>query len=150
MPAATQLYVPSAPMVPSSTDVDQDRRTRSEFASWPERISEPSRRWWDDGALTLIYRIVVVGSFAALVALLTIFAKPLWQGAGALLNANSQTSQAAKPSDRLTANNAPANSALVPATTIAAAPGAEPSASAPAQQASLSPSPQERGARFGG
>ena len=150
IPAATQLYVPSAPMVPSSTDVDQDRRTRSEFASRPERISEPSRRWWDDGALTLIYRIVGVGSFAALVALLTIFAKPLWQGAGALLNADSQTSQAAKPSDRLTANNAPANSALVPATTIAAAPGAEPSASAPAQQAALSPSPQESRSTFRG
>jgi ABC-type branched-subunit amino acid transport system substrate-binding protein len=90
-----------------------------------------------------MYRIAVVGSFAALVALLTIFAKPLWQGAGALLNADSQTSQAAKPSDRLTANNAPANSTLVPATTIAAGSRAEPSASAPAQQASLSPSPQE-------
>ena len=112
MPAAPQLYVSSAPTVPSSKDVDQDRRTRSEFASRPERISEPSRRWWDDGALTLMYRIVVVGSFAALVALLTIFAKPLWQGAGALLNADSQTSQAVKPSDRLTANSAPANSAL--------------------------------------
>ena len=65
-------------------------------------------------------RIVTVVSFAALVALVTIFAKPLWQGA--LTNEGSQTSQAAKPSDRLTANNAPANSALVPATTIAAAP----------------------------
>jgi branched-chain amino acid transport system substrate-binding protein len=142
MPAAAQLHVKSAPTVPSSTDVDQDRQTRSEFAPWPERISEPSRRW-DDGALTLMGRIVVVGSFAALVALLTIFAKPLWQGAGALLNADSQTLQASKPSDRLTTNNAPANNALVPATTIAVAPGAEPSARAPAQQASLSPSPQE-------
>ena len=104
----------------------------------------------DDGALTLIYRIVVVGSFAALVALLTIFAKPLWQGAGALLNTDSQTSQAVKPSDRLTANNAPANSALVPATTIAAASGAAPSASAPAQQAALSPSPQESRSTFRG
>jgi ABC-type branched-subunit amino acid transport system substrate-binding protein len=72
---------------------------------------------------------------------LVIFAKPLWQGAGALLNADSQTSS--KSSDRLSANNAPPNNVLVPATGIAAAPGAEPSASAPAQQASLSPSPQE-------
>ena len=55
-----------------------------------------------------------------------------------------------KPSDRLTANNAPANSALVPATTIAAGSGAEPSASAPAQQASLSPSPQEPRSTFRG
>ena len=45
MPATAQLYVKSAPTVPSPTDVDQDRQTRSEFAPWPERISEPSRRW---------------------------------------------------------------------------------------------------------
>ena len=107
IPPATQLYVPSAPT--SSTDVDLGRRTRSEFDSWPERSSEPSR---EDKAMTLMGRIVAVVSFATLVALAAIFAKPLWQGAGALLNADSQTSQAVKPSDRLTANSAPANSAL--------------------------------------
>ena len=142
MPAAAQFYVKSAPTVPSPTDVDQDRQTRSEFAPWPERISELSRRWGDK-AMTLMGRILVVVAFAALVGLLTVFAKPLWQGAGVLLNADLQTSQAVKPSDRLTANNAPANNALIPATTIAVAPGAAPSARAPAQQASLSPSPQE-------
>ena len=142
MPATAQFYVKSAPTVPSPTDVDQDRQTRSEFAPWPERISEPSRRWGDK-AMTLMGRILVVVAFAALVALLTVFAKPLWQGAGVLLNAGSQKSQAVKPSDRLTANNAPANNALIPATTIAAAPGAAPPATAPAQPASLSPSPQE-------
>ena len=146
IPPATQLYVPSAPTVPSSTDVDQDRRTRSEFDSWPERSSEPSR---EDKAMTLVGRIVAVVSFATLVVLATIFAKPLWQGSGALLNANSQTSQAVKPSDRLTANNAPANSALVPATTIGVGSRAEP-ASAPAQQAALSPSPQEPRSTFRG
>jgi ABC-type branched-subunit amino acid transport system substrate-binding protein len=88
-------------------------------------------------------RIVAVVSFAALVAIVTIFAKPLWQGA--LTNEGSQTSQAAKPSDRLTANNAPVNNALVPATTIAAAPVTPPAAtsvgqsSASGQRASLSP-----------
>jgi branched-chain amino acid transport system substrate-binding protein len=143
MPAAAQLYAKSAPTVPSSTDVDQDPRTRSEFASWPERHSEPSRRR-EDKAM----RIVGVASLGALVAMAIIFAKPLWQGARALLDADSQT--ASKSSDRLTANNAPANSALVPATTIAAAPGAEPSASAPAQQAALSPSPQESRSTFRG
>jgi branched-chain amino acid transport system substrate-binding protein len=70
---------------------------------------------------------------------LAVFAKPLWQDARALLNADSQTLQASKPSDRLTANNAPANSPLVPDTRIAAASGAEPSASAQTQQAQLSP-----------
>ena len=134
MPTAPQLYVSSSPAVPSSTDVDQDRWTNSEFVSPPDRISERSRR--RDWALKLTGRIVAVVSFAALVALLTIFAKPLWQGAP---NEGSQTSQATKPSDRLTANNAPVNSALVPATTIAAAPAAGPAASAQAQQAPLSP-----------
>ena len=144
MPGAAQLYVKSAPTVPSPTDVDQDRQTRSEIASWSERISEPSRRW-EDGAMTLMGRIVAVVSFAALVAMVTIFAKPLWQGA----DEGSQTSQAAKPSDRLTANNAPANNALVPATTIAATPVTPPAAasvgqsSAREQQASLSPNSQE-------
>ena len=112
------------------------------------------------GTLKLMGRIVGVVSFAALVALLTIFAKPLWQGA---LTERSQTSQGAKPSDRLTAINAPGNSKLVPATTIAAAPAAGPAVSAQtqqappspaqAQQASLSPNPnawgKNRGPPFG-
>ena len=136
MPTAKQFYVPSVSTVPS--DVDQDRRTRSEFDSWPERISEPSG---EDKAMTLVGRIVAVVSFTTLVVLATIFAKPLWQGSGARLNADLQTSQAVKPSDRLTANNAPANSALVPATTIGVGSRAEPSASAPAQQASLGQEP---------
>jgi branched-chain amino acid transport system substrate-binding protein len=144
-PGAAQLYVKSAPTVPSPTDVDQERQTRSEFASWPERNSESSG---EDKAMTLMRRIVTVVSFAALAALAVIFAKPLWQGAGALLNADSQTPQALKPSDRLTANNAPANSALVPATTIGVGSRAEPSA--PAQQAALSPSPQEPRSTFRG
>jgi hypothetical protein len=145
MPGAAQLYVKSAPTVSSPTDVDQDRQTRSEFDSWPEGLSEPSG---EDKAMTLVGRIVTVVSFATLVALAIIFAKPLWQGTGALLNADSQTSQAVKPSDRLTANNAPANSALVPATTIGVGSRAEPSA--PAQQALLSPSPQEPRSTFRG
>jgi ABC-type branched-subunit amino acid transport system substrate-binding protein len=74
----------------------------------------------------LIGRIALVGVFAALVALLVIFAKPLWEGVAPLKS---------KPSDQLTANNAPASSSLVPATGIAAAPGAVPSTSAQAQQA---------------
>jgi ABC-type branched-subunit amino acid transport system substrate-binding protein len=142
MPGAAQLFVKSAPTVSSPTDVDQDRQTRSEIASWSERNSEPSRTV-GDGVMTLMGRIVAVVSFAALVAIVTIFAKPLWQGA--LTNEGSQTSQAAKPSDRLTANNAPVNNALVPATTIAAAPVTPPAAtsvgqsSASGQRASLSP-----------
>jgi len=139
MPAARPFYVPSTPTVPS--DADQDRRTRSEFASWPEHISEPSRRW-EDKKMTLMGRAVVVASFAALVAMAIVFAKPIWEGAPARLGADSQT--ASKSSDRLTADNVPASNVLVPATTIAATSGAGSSASAPAQQAAaLSPSAQE-------
>ena len=136
MPAAAQRYVTSAPAVLSSTDEHQDRPTESELASWSETSWEPPRRRVADSIMALIGRITKVVSFAALVVLVTILAKPLWQGAP---NEGSQTSQAAKPSDRLAAVNAPANSTLVPATTIAAAPVAGPAASAQAQQAPLSP-----------
>ena len=107
---------------------------RRRVAAGPEPILEPPRQQ-KELVMGLIGRIAVVVVFAALVALLAVFAKPLWQGARALLNADSQTLQASKPSDRLTANNAPANSPLVPVTGIAAAPGAAPSASVQAQQA---------------
>ena len=146
MPAAEQLYVASAPTVPSSTHVHQDRLTNSEFVSAIDQLdadlqrkvaAAPRRR--ESSELALIGRIAGVVAFAALLAFLAVFAKPLWQGARALLNADPQTLEASKPSDRLTANNAPANSPLVPATAVAAAPGAEPSASAQAQQVPLSP-----------
>ena len=42
--------------------------------------------------MTLMGRILVVVAFAALVALLTVFAKPLWQGAGVLFNAHRKLS----------------------------------------------------------
>jgi len=160
MPAAEQLFVTSAPTVPSSTHVHQDRLTNSESVSDIDQMgadlqrrmaAAPRRR--ENSALAMIGRIAVVIIFAAL-ALLVIFAKPLWQSARALLNADSQTLQASKPSDRLTANNAPPNSPLDPATKIttgsvaepsasatiiAAGSVAEPSASAQAQQAPPSP-----------
>jgi branched-chain amino acid transport system substrate-binding protein len=146
MPAAEQLFVTSAPTVPSSTHVHQDRLTNSESVSDIDQLAAdllrrmtaaPRRR--ENSALAMIGRIAVVSIFAVLVALLVIFAKPLWQGARALLNADSQTLQASKPSDRLTANNAPPNSPLDPATKITTGSVAEPSASAQAQQAPPSP-----------
>ena len=118
MPAARHLY--PAQTVPSSRDVDQDGQTMSELAPWPEQVREPPPRRLS--GLRLIGRIAVVSTFAALVALLTILAKPLWQSERTPLNAGSQTSQASKPSDRLTANNAPANTTPIPAAGIAAAP----------------------------
>ena len=155
MPTGPQLYVSSLPAVPSSTDIDRDGPTKSELTSWPEATLEPPPRRWGDSTITLIGRITKVVSFAALVALVTILTRPLWQGADTLPNADSKTLEASKLSDRLAAINAPGNSKLVPATTIAAAPAAGPAVSAqtqqappspaPAQQASLSPNPNALG-----
>ncbi|MFZ2077346.1 MAG: hypothetical protein WAV38_12015, partial [Xanthobacteraceae bacterium] len=83
-------------------------------------------------------RLVTVAAFAALIALLVIFGKPLLQRAG-VVEPDSPPTQVSKPADRLTANDAPANSTLVPAAATAATPGAAPPAIAQGQQAALSP-----------
>ena len=151
-PAAAQLHVTSGPTVPSFSDVHEEQRKRAELASWPEPVPEPPLRRAADSTMALIGRIAVVVTFAALVALLTILAKPLWQG----LNADSQTLQASKSSDRPTANTAPLNESVAPNTQIAAASAAvpatvaqpavasvaQPSANAQ-QQASLAPASQQ-------
>jgi ABC-type branched-subunit amino acid transport system substrate-binding protein len=94
-----------------------------------------------------------VAVVAAVVALLVVFAKPLLEGISSL-NSDSQNKQVANPSDRLTANDAPTNRALVPAAGIAAAPVAVSSATAQAQaplssgqgqQAALSPTSKPLG-----
>src|SRR5262249_48173039 len=129
-----------APTLPSTRDMHQHSRTRFERDSWPETIQEPSRYTRSPG---LIGQIVTVVSAAAVVALLFIFAKPLWQGGGALLNEDSRTPQASKRSDRISANKAPANNTLIPAATGSRA---EPSVSAEAQQAPPSPAQTQQAA----
>ena len=136
--AAERPYVTSAPTAPSPTPVHQDRRASADFASWSEHIPEPPPQLLEDTSVALVGRIAVVVTFAAVVALLIIFAKPLWQDARALFNAERDISdvlrlQSAK-SDQLTANRP-----LVPATEVAAGSGAEPPAIAQVQQAPLSP-----------
>src|SRR5262245_48233482 len=127
---------------PAATDVErqhyvnllkeehQDRRIRSLV---PEPVPElPARR--QDGLLALTERFVRVAAFAIVVASLAIFGKPLLQRVG-LLEPDSPPIQLSKPADpRLTANDAPANRALVPAAGIAAAPVAASSATAQTQQ----------------
>src|SRR5215468_4800797 len=66
------------------------------------------------------------------------FGKPILQRV-AVLEPDSPPAQVSKPSDRLTANDAPANRALVPAAGIAAAPVAASSTTAQTQQVPLSP-----------
>jgi len=97
--------------------------------------------------------MVLVAVVAAVVALGVVFGRSLLEG-GSSLNSDSQTKQASKPSDSLTANDVPANRALLPAAGIAAAPGAAASATAQAQaplssgqgqQAALSPTSKPLG-----
>ena len=134
------FYVPSPPrMDPATAEGSQDRRTGHELAPRPEQVPELPRKPIADSAMALIGRITTVVTFAAVVALLTIFARPLWQGADALFSRDSQSSPASKPSDRLNASNAAANNPRVAAAGIAATPGAETSASAPLQQAPQAP-----------
>jgi ABC-type branched-subunit amino acid transport system substrate-binding protein len=112
---------------------------------WPEPVPEPRAR--EDGLLTLIGRSVKVAAFAALVALLAVFGKPLLQHLAVLEpDSASAPTQVSRAPDRLTANDAPANRARVPATAIAAAPPAAPSATAQAQQAPLSPAQGQQAA----
>jgi ABC-type branched-subunit amino acid transport system substrate-binding protein len=98
-------------------------------------------------------QMVLVAVVAAVVALGVVFGKSLLEG-GSPFNSDSQTKQVSKPSDSLTANDVPANRALVPAAGIAAAPGAATSATAQAQaplssgqgqQAALSPTSKPLG-----
>ena len=122
----------------------QDRQIRT---LWPESVPEPPAR--EGRLLALMGSSVKVAAFAALVALLAVFGKSLFVDVSSSLNSDSQAKQVSKPSDRLTANEVPANSALAPAPAIAAAPGAAPSTNAQAaqppplaaqgQQAALSP-----------
>jgi branched-chain amino acid transport system substrate-binding protein len=124
-----------------STENRQNRQIRS---LRPEPLPEqPARQ--ENGLLPLVGRSVKVAAFAVLVALLAIFGKSLLEGVSPL-NSGSQTKQVSEPSDRLTANNAPANRALVPAAGIAAAPGAAPSATAQTQQVPLSPAQGQQAA----
>jgi branched-chain amino acid transport system substrate-binding protein len=120
--STVRAYVTSPETAPSSADVHQDRQTTSEFASWPEPMREPPPRRALINWIPLVIALTVLGT------VLAIFANAWLTAPG--FNADWQALQASKPSDRLTANNAPANSPFFPGTKIAARSVAEPSASA--------------------
>jgi branched-chain amino acid transport system substrate-binding protein len=125
-----RLVSTSVSTVPSFKKEYQDRRIRS---LRPEPVPEPPPQR-EDGLLALMGRFVNVAALAALIALLIIFGKPLLQRV-AVLEPDTPSKQVSKPSDPLTANDAPANRAFVPA---AGTPSAAPPATAQAQQAPLS------------
>ena len=128
----------SASTVPSFEEGNQNRPIPT---LWPRPVPEPPALR-EHGLLGWVGQTALVVVVAAVVALLVVFAKPLLDGTSSL-NSDSQTKQLAKPSDRHTANDAPAVSAVVPA--IAAAPPATaqaqqvPPSPAQGQQAALSP-----------
>ncbi|MGB8630863.1 MAG: ABC transporter substrate-binding protein, partial [Xanthobacteraceae bacterium] len=127
------------PTVPLPKEDYQAQRIR---AFWPESVpDEPPPE--DDGTLALMARIAKVVGFAALVAVLAVFGKPLLQHF-ALFQSDSQPTQDSKQSGRLTASDTQANRALAPGTVSGATPGAvsAPLPSAPAQQAPSAPAQQ--------
>ena len=133
----------SASTVPS---FEEENRNRPISRLWPRPVPEPPAQR-EKGLLGWVGEAALVAVVAAVVALLVVFAKPLLERTS-FLNSDSQTKQVANPSDRHAANNAPANSALVPAAGIAAAPVAArataetqqmPPSAAQGQQAALSP-----------
>ena len=132
--------VNTASTVPSLREEYPDRRIRS---LRPEPVPEPLPRR-EDGLLGRIGQMALVAVAAAVVALLAVFGRSLLEGVSPL-NSGSQTKQVSEPSDRLTANEAPANRALAPAT-MAAAPIAAPSATAQALQAPLLPAQGQQAA----
>jgi branched-chain amino acid transport system substrate-binding protein len=150
-------YVPSASTVPSSADYVRDRRTRPDRLTamgrssrdrywdqrttaesplsplWPDVVPElPAER--DDGIMATMTRVGLVAGFAALVALLVVFGKPLLEPVldtvRPFLNSDSpsQPMQATKSTERVTAD-ARTSGAVVPTTAaIASLPTGTPSA----------------------
>ena len=136
-------YVPSAPTVPAPRIPSTERRAASDFPSWPEPVPEPPPppHRLDDGPSALIGRVALVVTFAAVVALVLIFARPISQGAHALVDATSGLFGSSKSTDLLTASTATESTASQTRTASAsvAAPVPAPVAQAPA--ANVQPAP---------
>ncbi len=135
-------FVSAASTIPSLREEYPDRQIRS---LRPEPVPGPPAPRQDE-LLARIGQVALVAVVAAVVALLVVLGKPLLEGVSLPPNSGSQTKQVSEPSDRLTANDAPANRALVPAAGIAAASGAPPSATAQTQQAPTFPTQGQQAA----
>lgn len=140
-----QPFVDSGSMVPASSRPHQDWRPIPDFNSGPQSVPEPPVRL-EEGSSGLLGRVALFVTFAATVALLIVFAKPLSQLASGLFEAYFWGAQVSKTS-RLAANNTvvpehsspSADRASAPVNTMAVAaagnvPVAQPQQYAPAQQ----------------
>ena len=96
----------------------------------PEPVSQPHLRRRGYSVLRLISWLAIVAACTGLIVMIAIITKPLWPGLG-----TQPPLQASRLSDRLAANNAPAD----PVTGIAATSGAQQSSSVQAQPAQLAP-----------
>jgi ABC-type branched-subunit amino acid transport system substrate-binding protein len=150
-------YVASGPTAPTSLEAHRDRHFGPESSLWPEPIPEPA----GDSFLAVATRVGLVAGFAALVALLVVFGKPLMEPVFDTIRpllgaADLASQQIAKTPERIAANDAPASRAVVPAVGVVAAPNVAPmpqmrqSPPVQSQQATLSPSANPLAAPFTG
>ena len=143
-PASTERpYVPSAPTVPAPRTPSTERRAASDFPSWPEPVPEPPPppHRLEDGPSALIGRVALVVTFAAVVALVLIFARPISQGAHALVDATSRLFGSSKSTDLLTAGNASSSKSTGSPTRTASASVAAPVPAPVAQPAPAAAQP---------
>ena len=143
-PASTERpYVPSAPTVPAPRTPSTERRAASDFPSWPEPVPEPPPppHRLEDGPSALIGRVALVVTFAAVVALVLIFARPISQGAHALVDATSRLFGSSKSTDLLTAGNASSSESAGSPTRTASASVAAPVPAPVAQPAPAAAQP---------
>ena len=139
-------YITSGPTVPVSMEPHWSRRAGADPSLWPEPIPEPFVEQ-EDGFLAMIGRVGLIAGFAALVALMVVFGKPLLQPildvVRPLLYSDSQPQQVAKSAERLAAPVGQANRTLTTASvtvpTVVPAPNVQVRQAPPAQQASLTP-----------
>jgi ABC-type branched-subunit amino acid transport system substrate-binding protein len=156
-------YVPSTSTIPSFTDYVRDRRTRPDHLTargrssrdrnwdqrttpesplsplWPDSVPElPAER--DEGIVAMMTRVGLVAGFAALVAFLLVFGKPLLEPVldtvRPFLNSDwpLQPKPATKSTERVTAD-ARTSGAVVPTAAIKSLPTGTPSPSAQLRQA---------------
>ena len=145
IPPAPHLRVTSPRISPSHAQVHGDRGETSGFPSSggdledklsrrlyePELVSQqPDLRRRGYSVLRLISWLAIVAACTGLIVMIAIITKPLWPGLG-----TQPPLQASRLSDRLAANNAPAD----PVTGIAATSGAQQPSSVQAQPAQLAP-----------
>jgi branched-chain amino acid transport system substrate-binding protein len=124
------------PALPSSGGGLENEERRRLYE--PEAVSRPQLQSRDYSVLRLISWLAILAACTAvLITVIPTITKSLWQGSGAQRDTGSEAPQASRLSDRLAANEAPANGV----TGIAAVSGA--SSSVQAQQARLAPPEQK-------